>query len=44
VNVIIPIIAAALLVGLGVRRVTMVHWVLLSAWIMGVIVVYYLKN
>lgn len=43
-NIIVPVVAAALVMGLLVRRMTLLHWLLLSAWIAGVIAVYYIKN
>jgi hypothetical protein len=43
-NIIVPIIIATLFMGLAVKRMTLIHWLLLSAWIAGVIGVYYVKN
>jgi len=43
-NIILPILIASLAVGLLVRRVTVVHWLLLSVWIAVVIAVYYVKH
>jgi hypothetical protein len=43
-NVILPVIVASLFLGLTVRRMNVVHWLLLSLWVAVVIVVYYFKN
>jgi len=43
-NIILPILIASLMLGLLVRRVTIVHWLLLSAWIAVVIAFYYVKH
>ena len=43
-NIIVPVVAAALVMGLLVRRMAVIHWLLLSVWIAGVIAVYYVRD
>lgn len=43
-NIILPILIVSLGMGLCVRRMRAVHWLLLSAWIAIVIVVFYVKH
>ncbi|MGV3720444.1 MAG: hypothetical protein ACO1SX_05985 [Actinomycetota bacterium] len=43
-NIILPILIVSLGMGLLVRRMTTVHWLVLSAWIIVVLANYYVKH
>lgn len=43
-NIILPILIVSLGMGLTVRKMRSIHWLLLSAWIAIVIVAFYVKH
>jgi hypothetical protein len=43
-NIVIPIVIAAVLMGLFAEKITLRHWVILSIWISMVILYNYVKH